>query len=193
MDSLTVRDEISEYWLKSDKHLAEPTYGFDTADHYDAFCIAKDWLQDTSEAIMAHRKAGFSGDPLLAYIEFWGVLQAVIVHQDAICELDYSVSETRKKASELLSGNASQEIRQLRNLAAGHPTLNASRLNGPARSVTGRLEKTYDQIDLMVSGDSNVRIAKINLGKMIDRYDAEATVALRSIKEKFVTKFPHRD
>ena len=43
-------------------------------------------IQDTGELVQSHMKHGFSSDPWLAYIEFWGVMQAIFIQQDAINE-----------------------------------------------------------------------------------------------------------
>jgi len=49
-------------------------------------------LQDTSESLYVHRIKGFANDPHEAYIEFWGVMQAIFIQQDAISELYEAVT-----------------------------------------------------------------------------------------------------
>jgi len=43
-------------------------------------------IQDTGEAVAHHMAGDFSGS-LRAYLEFWGVMQAIFIRQDAISEL----------------------------------------------------------------------------------------------------------
>lgn len=54
---------------------------------YAAYYTAMYLIQDTGESVWAHMKRGFSSDPHIAYIEFWGVMQAIFIQQDAISEL----------------------------------------------------------------------------------------------------------
>jgi len=116
------RDKISELWHQSASIWDQAkSFSFASADQYLAFCAAKDWLQDTTEVLLLHRRQGFSDDSHKAYLEFWGILQTVFVQQDAIAELDYSFSGNRGFRRKD-KGAAWTEIRELRNLAVGHPT-----------------------------------------------------------------------
>src|SRR5208283_1910951 len=59
----------------------------DHAEAYAAYYTVMYLIQSTGESIQSHMKRGFSSDPWLAYIEFWGVMQAIVIQQDAIKEL----------------------------------------------------------------------------------------------------------
>src|SRR5262245_546985 len=72
-------------------------------------------LQDSTESLLAHRQAGFSAEPLSAYLEFWGIMQALIIQQDALCELYEVVLSSRANTVALAAWN---ELRELRNLCA---------------------------------------------------------------------------
>lgn len=177
---MQVRDEISRLWHRtmSTWH-KQPNSGFRTLDHYFAFCAAKDWIQDTAEAIFTHRKSGFSSDRYQAYIELWGVLQALFVQQDAIEEMFYAVEldwVPPKKAS------AWRALRDLRNLVAGHPTRQG---NSPVRrSVTPRAAMSYSSIGVKVYEQGRSRSEQLNIGDMIDAYDDEAAAYLQQVLEK---------
>ena len=177
---LTVRDELSEYWHRHARTWMQlPHFGFRDEDSYLAFCVAKDWLQDTGEALSVHRRCGFSADPSLAYFEFWGILQAVFVQQDALAELHYAVTGERKFHDTAL-GASWKALRDFRNLATGHPTRKDRGTGGLVhRSVTGREPKTYDRISIMIQVDGNRSHEVINLGQMLDHYDSEAALVLR--------------
>lgn len=174
---LGIRDEISELWHDNlATWHARRHFGFDTADRFVAFCAAKDWLQDTSESLLVHRERGFSDNPHLAYIEFWGVLQAAVVQQDAIKELHYAVTNEGQLPAGAVRP-AWKELRELRNLAVGHPT---KRRDG-TRSVSGREGKTYERIPLQVwQKDGTGRFDFLRLGELLDRYDAEAAHVMRT-------------
>jgi hypothetical protein len=68
-------------------------YFFDPAheDEYVAYYNSMYLLQDSTESLIQHRERGFSADPLAAYLEFWGVMQAAIIQQDAIAELHRAI------------------------------------------------------------------------------------------------------
>ena len=81
----------SDCFLKED-HAAE--YAAEYAAYYTAMYL----IADTGESIDTHMKRGFSCDPHMAYIEFWGVLQANFIQQDAIKELYESVVGSKLKS-----------------------------------------------------------------------------------------------
>lgn len=177
---MQVRDEISGLWHRTmPTWHKQPSSGFRTLDHYFAFCAAKDWLQDTAEAIYTHRRSGFSADRYQAYIELWGVLQALFVQQDAIEEMYYAVEldwVPPKKDS------AWRALRDLRNLVVGHPTRQG---NSPVRrSVTPRAAMTYLRISVKVYEQGRSRSQQLLLGDMIDAYDDEAAAYLHRVLEK---------
>lgn len=96
---LKERDQISATWHQ---HVMlrgiDPIQIFCTRDRYVAFCIAKDWLQDTSEALLQHWVKGFSDDEFLAYIELQGLLQSTFTQQEALQELSYAISGSVKSS-----------------------------------------------------------------------------------------------
>ena len=77
---LTLRDELSDFWKSKATILQkQPHRGFPSAVQFKAFRVAKDWLQDTAEALLQHRRRGFDADHHQGYIELYGVLQAVFI------------------------------------------------------------------------------------------------------------------
>jgi hypothetical protein len=144
------RNKISDLWHAevASWQYAE-NFGFETNDRYWAFCAAKDWIQDTGEALVVHRRRGFSDDPFLAYLEFWGILQAVVVQQDAIAGLQYAFRGSDEKILKT-EGTAWKKLRDLRNLAVGHPTDKRASGNSVMRCVSGREGKSYERIPLRI-------------------------------------------
>lgn len=179
---VTVRDEISEYWHSRDQVWTKlPFHGFGSWERHSAFCVAKDWLQDTGGAILVHRKRGFSDAPYMAYIEFWGVLQATFVQQDALGELSFALTG-EKVSAEQMGESGWEKVRDLRNKAAGHPTRKDRGTKGQVfRSVTGRDRKSYESIDMMIETDGVRDHVTINLGQILDEYDREAAAILQRL------------
>ena len=172
------REELYELWQsRTNKWTGAEHQSFASTEDYYGFCAAKDWIQDTSEVLICHRRNGFSAEPMSAYLEFWGVLQAAVVQQDAIRELHRVIKE--ENLPKQCINSAWTKLRNLRNLAVGHPTRH-DHLKPLTRSVTSRHEKSYENIELIVYGtgvndrQGNVKIERINLGELLDLYDFEA-------------------
>lgn len=172
------RDRISALWHEQ-THIwwNAPQCGFATSDQFVAFCAAKDWLQDTAETLLWHRSRGFSSDPYPAYLEFWGILQAVVIQQDAIKELNYALTGAELPAR--ASDSAWVKLRDLRNLTVGHPNRkSAGRGQLPLRSVSGREGKSYERIPIQVYGQKIEKTRSLNLAQLLDEYDVEASKVL---------------
>jgi hypothetical protein len=68
---------------------AGPKYFFRSAnkDEFVSYYNSMYLIQDTAGAILWHSRRGFSRHPIGRYLEFWGIMQAIIIQQDAIAEL----------------------------------------------------------------------------------------------------------
>ena len=64
-------------------------------DQYAAYATSMSLIQDTGEAVEAHLGVDFASDPMRAYLEFWGVMQAIFIQQDAIHELHLVIAGAR--------------------------------------------------------------------------------------------------
>jgi len=155
-------------------------FTFPSHDQCLAFCAAKDWIQDTAESIIRHREVGFSEDPSSSYLEFWGVLQATFILQDAIHEMRYAlVGETSLPVDVRRSSIAWLRLRELRNDAVGHPT---KRGGAPVkRCVTGRQPKSYESITLTFYQGGSVWNENLRLGQLLDELDVEASKVIRGL------------
>ncbi len=191
----TIRDEISNLWHKEyGRWCNQLHYGFVREDHYFAFAVSKDWLQDTTEALSSHRRRGFVADPVTGYIEYLGVLQATFIQQDAICELHYALSNARH-VKPTSKADAWTKLRDLRNLTAGHPTLKDRPKAEPVlRSSIRRQTMTYDHINFTVVQQSGTSHETLDLGKLLDEYDQEAgswmTVLFEKLKDQLKQAAP---
>jgi hypothetical protein len=182
---MNVHWDIAEHW----HHCRLPVSAvFATDDAYAAFYTSKYLIQDTAEAIFAHLDRGFSKDPMAAYLEFWGVMQAIFIQQDAICELYESVFG-KKAATHGL--NAWATLRDLRNRCAGHPA-NKTIGGGSLRSFMGRGFGPYERITYE-QYDSSTRTRThptFNLKALINSYDAEAARLLSAVLAEMKRKCP---
>jgi hypothetical protein len=183
---LTVSSKIYDRFHSS----AGPAHFFKVENEapFTAYYTSMYLIQDTGESVSRHMKQGFSSDPWLAYIEFWGVMQAVFVQQDAICELYEAVVGSKPP---ITKDSDWSKIRNLRNLCAGHP---AKRGHGPAtqRTFMGRQFGTYRRIEYEL-WDAETRQRThptFDLEAMIMAYDAEAAQVLNQALGAMVAKWP---
>lgn len=172
------RGRISQLWHeRMDAWWDKPHQSFANEDRYFAFCAAKDWIQDTADALDTHREQEFSKSASNAYLEFWGIMQAVFIQQDAILELQYSLTGERTLPRKCVAPKW-HEIRDLRNLSVGHPTKKGGKTVPRARCVTGRQSKSYNCIPLTIYSHGDVMSKDLNLGKLLEEYDTEASLLL---------------
>jgi hypothetical protein len=171
------RDQLSDYW-----HNSVVLGGisvkqiFSNDDDYVAFYTAKYLIQDTADAIACHMSDGFSKDPMKAYVEVWGIMQGLIIQQDAILELYHSIIGASLEAKNFPSW---RDIRELRNRCSGHPIQKSTKL-GRSRSFMGRGPKYYDDFSYEEynSADANVSHPRTNLRAKITKYDVDAASLL---------------
>ena len=159
-------------------------------DEYAAYYTAMYLLQDSTEALLAHRIQDFSSTPLAAYIELWGVMQAINIQQDSI-----------RKLYVILTGNPFpafqgkwKEIRDLRVLCAGHPADKGEIRKQPAeRTFAGRSFGGYDVLNLETWSENAKKIAhpQIALGKLIDDYAEEAAGFLEAAEQEMKKRWPY--
>lgn len=175
---LEVRETIYDHFQGS---CAGPECFFkvESRDRYAAYYTSMYLLQDAGEALCQHRLQGFSKVPLQAYLEFWGVMQALIIQQDTICELYHAVTGRKLVVGK---DSAWNRLRDLRNQSAGHPAKrdhNASL----TRTFMGRDFGDYPAVTMEVwnaEADSRSH-PQLNLAVLMDAYEKEAVGYLQKI------------
>ncbi|WP_145832079.1 hypothetical protein [Bradyrhizobium huanghuaihaiense] len=180
--TINVRSQIYDRFHNSTAHGA--LHGDDFAAYYTSMYL----IQDTGEALDAHMRANFSPNPMQAYIEFWGVMQAVVIQQDAIVEL-YSVVVGGRPIA--LARPYWSQLRDLRNLCAGHPSRRAIGVPNVQRAFMGRSFGDYNRItyELWDAGGT-VTHPVFDLRQMLTDYDGEASSVLQAILTAMVAKWP---
>lgn len=183
---LTRRQEIYDYFQNSESC---QQFFLDAAkeERHAAYYTSMYLLQDTTESLIAHRERGFSSDPFEAYIEFWGVMQALIIQQDSIAELCKAVTGKALKTHAL---NSWKKLRDFRNTCAGHPAKRDRNLpltrTFMGRGFGGYSSITYEQWQ----AQGGTTHPEVNLGELIDNYAIEAEPKLEEILESMREQWP---
>ncbi len=152
------------------------------SDRFAAYYTSMYLIMDTGEAICVHVREGFSKDPYRAYIEFWGIMQAIIIQQDAIVELHNAVCGTPWK--KLNADSAWMKLREKRNILAGHPARKSIPKSALVqRSFMGRAFGTYDQIryETWSAATERISLPTFDLRELLSCYDLKASQRLTKI------------
>jgi len=185
---LKVHQQIYDAFQRS---RAGPAHFFlsENADAYAGYYTAMYLIQDTGESILTHMAKGFSQNPMSAYLEFWGVMQAIEIQQDAIFQLHRSVVGEPPTIG-LQSGWA--QLRATRHLCAGHPANRTHGVAAPQRTFMGRNFGNYSQIryELWDATTGKTTHPVFDLRKMILDYDNEASVVLNNVARTMNSKWP---
>lgn len=186
-----IREVIYDHFQDSQRK-SQRFCGFCSDDDYAAYYTSMYLIQDTHEALLVHRDSGFSQDPVLAYLEYWGVMQAVFIQQDAICELFGAITGMAIKSNSITG--AWEEVRRLRNATAGHP---AHTGQSKTRAFMGRSFGSYDELQYecrSIDAEHDDPLAcishpVIDLGRLLDRYQRQAAAlmycAYREMRKKW--------
>jgi uncharacterized protein with HEPN domain len=171
------RDEIYNFFHSND---ACQKFFFSMDDRYAAYYTSMYLLQDTVESLHAHRAKSFSADPMEAYTEFWGIMQALIIQQDSICELYEAITSKQIDTTSMVSWRS---LRELRNMCAGHPAKKDRPKSMPVtRTFMARGFGDYSAIRYEKwQSDGSRSFPTVNLGELIDSYAAEAEALLGQI------------
>ena len=181
-----LRDQIYDYFQASpacQRHFHDAVHEDEYVQYYNSMYL----LQDSTESLLSHREHGFSLNAYLAYLEFWGLMQALIIQQDAIQELHKVISGKQLDTKGLESWS---EVRRLRNICAGHPA-KKDRPKPVVRSFMGRNFGGYDAMtyELWKKGAGTTH-PKVALGALIDAYAGEAGAQLAAVLAKMKNRWP---
>ena len=183
---LKVCNEITDYWYR----LSPTGNRFASDDKFATFYTSKFLIQDTSGAVSSHMQTGFSisTNSMAAYIEFWGVMQALIIQQDAICELHGAVCGI---APILAKPSAWFDLRELRNRCAGHPAKKSVK-GSTLRSFMVRTSICYERMmyEQYDSATESSTHPTVDLRAMINSYDTQAGGVLSAVLSEMKRKWP---
>ncbi|NTG86367.1 hypothetical protein G6L15_09470 [Agrobacterium rhizogenes] len=162
---------------------------YENRDAYAAYYTSMYLIQDTAEAVHTHIARGFSPDPMLAYIEFWGVMQATDIQQDAIFQLHKAVIGNTPA---IPKGSAWDNLRDIRHLCAGHPANRSQGVPAPQRTFMSRSFGNYNHIKYELY-DAQTRATThptFDLRQMINDYDTQASNVLGNVLSTMIAKWP---
>lgn len=188
MDISKAREQIYDYFQASEK-CQKFFLASENEERYSGYYTSIYLIQDTNEGVEAHRAQGFSKNPLIAYIELWGVMQAIYIQQDSISQL-YRVITGCELESSLLK--KWQELRVLRNICAGHPAKKDRPKNTPlARTFMGRNFGNYSEFTYEKwKSPDKVSHPRVELSSLITAYELEAAEVLKLIHGHMKKKWP---
>ena len=170
------------------------------AGDYAAYYTAMYLIQDTGEAIYTHAKQGFATSSMAAYIEFWGVMQATQIQQDAIVELHRAIVGPQPRLS---LGPGWRKLRDFRNLVAGHPANRSHGVSATQRAFMGRTPYRYDRLSYEMFDAAAARSPSpaagpipgishpvVDLRQMISDYESEAVPILGTVLSTLRARWP---
>jgi hypothetical protein len=160
-------------------------------DDFVAYYNSMRLLQDSTESLSCHRSCGFSKNPYLAYLEFWGLMQATTIQQDAIAEL-YQVVLGRPLEVRKMNLGAWLQVRALRNICAGHPAKKTLPKSEPvSRTFMSRRFGNYASITYEKwERGIGVSYPTVPLGQLLDDYAKEAETQLSTVLNEMKTRWP---
>ena len=195
---LEIRQQIYDYF-QANNVCQEFFFNSSREERYVAYYTSMYLILNATESLWIHRKKRFSEDPYEAYLEFWGVMQAIIIQQDSICELYWAINDEKLNWNDLRSW---KNIREIRNICAGHPSKKDRPNNKPlkrtfmGRSFGNYSSFHYEQWEKPMSSPKsnnileNISHQEIKLGKLIDEYSNEATNKLVEILQSMKKQWP---
>jgi len=133
---------------------------------WNKLCSSLDIVGDTQLAIEAHPKFRSTKGDGESYLIVYGVLQAMLLQQDAIRHIGNALNIKVKLPKQL------EDIRVIRNSAAGHPA--HQKENGLSKSsFITRMSLSSESFQLMTvySGDKDYEFSQISIPSLIKTQD----------------------
>jgi len=163
-------------------------------DAWNRLTSSLDLLGDTALGLLDFEERKFgqpeSGE---AYLRFYGVVQALVLQQEAIATI-YSV--LYRKNLDVDTKSSWEALRRFRNRAVGHPLDGRSySLAGDLRTFVARAVMTPEEI-LTISFEEKTgaqRSERFNLSKHYDGYKTEAITVLQEIRAEQDRRRPDGD
>ncbi len=143
---------------------------------YNQLCSCLETLRQTEAAVDAF--ARFDGEIGTGghFLALYGVLQALVLQQDAVCHLQEALGDSSKS---VISNRRLQDVRTIRNWAVGHPTkvdrrdtLSHHKIRRPSLGRGFELVSAFDDGRhqyTFVSIADLIRTQKLSLGRLLRR------------------------
>ena len=172
----TIRNEVNN------RNLYDQRFN-NSLDEWSALCVAMDTLEDTCSALGEYETSGFKQNLGEQYLRIYGFFQSVFLQQDSIRQLHRTFL-----TNDWLVDDASswQQLRNLRNLTAGHPLEKKSK-GDTERCFISQVMIKNDSLQLVVwiKNTNENRIQDVDLKSLYDDYKCEAIKFLDTIIKSF--------
>jgi hypothetical protein len=153
-------------------------------DEWNTLCVAMDTLGDTCLALQDYERRGIGVEEGEKYLRLYGMLQAVVIQQDAIGHLWKIVHGDALPPS---PNSGWGRIRELRVLAVGHPVESRQQrrtfISRPTLSHKG-----FDRITWL-GRDNRDEIEQVDIKGLYESYKTEAAGILRRIHDAQVVRW----
>ncbi len=150
-------------------------------DDWHTLCAAMDALGDTALALQEFETNGLGLLPGERYLRLYGFMQAIFLQQDAIKKV---ADLLRTRPLVIPDHTGWSELRELRNLSAGHPLENTRNKPGTTKRVfVSRPSISESSVTLMVwdKNESASKFLHVNIGELYASYKREALSYLLEI------------
>lgn len=191
MDKVAQRRECIYNYFHSNHACQKYFFDASRREQYVAYYNSMYLLQHSTESLSAHRRRDFSKDSHLAYLEFLGVLQAAIIQQDSIKEI-YEVIVGQRLDVKAKNLAAWSQVRELRDICAGHPAKKDKPRGAPVRRTFMPLHfGSYDEI-WHEQGEQGVGTThpRVRFGALLDAYAEEVERLLSEILARMKERWP---
>jgi hypothetical protein len=169
--------------------------------HWDQMCSAMDVIEDTSMAVRSYSSQEDTRDKGKLYLQTYGVLQALVMQQDAVFDLCKVLGSSRAKGDLDELAN----VRTARVSVAGHPTKKQRDGDGPHGLVQMNLHRNSFEVMSFSSAKPKftqvsmldlIRGQEVELGKMLrgvilDLKEADAKHKAQFSRSKIEAVFPN--
>ncbi len=142
-------------------------------DEWNLLCAAMDTLDDSSGAIVEAIAEGLGTSPFEAYLRFYGFFQALILQQDSLRSIHRLIL---RQPFEPSPNSSWMRLRNLRNMAAGHPLDYGDRELGVLRVFLNRNSLSLQRFQILIFEEQTgeLRGETIDLASVLVSYEPEA-------------------
>jgi hypothetical protein len=148
-------------------------------DEWIILCVSMDILGDTCLALEYYENSGLGDKDGEKYLNLYGLLQAIFLQQDAICQLFQIFMKSNLKPD---ANSEWMRIRYVRNLVAGHPIEKKDK-KGTKRCLISRATIQSDTFQLIVwkKEENKDEIEDVELKSLFNKYKSESIKHLETI------------
>jgi len=159
-------------------------------DDWNILCVSLDTLGDSAQALMHYEHHGEARDDGEKYLRLYGMLQAIVLQQDAIRNISRVITGAEEK---LAPDSGWMQLRDIRIMTSGHPMEKTSK-RGTQRIFVSRItiHKAGFQLQIL-HPNADPEFRDVDLDDLFTRYKNEAVELLEKIHQSQVEKWGPAD